>query len=52
MPSPISTRNFIEFGVSSTPTLVLVDRQGTVKMYHPGKLPYQDLASRIEALLG
>jgi len=52
MPSPISTSNFIEFGVSSTPTLVLVDRQGTVKMYHPGKLPYQDLASRIEALLG
>jgi len=52
MPSPISTNNFVQFGVSTTPTLVLVDRKGTVKMYHPGKLPYQDLASRIEALLG
>ena len=52
MASPISTRNFVEFGVSTTPTLVLVDRKGIVKMYHPGNLPYQELASRIEALLG
>lgn len=52
MPSPISTSNFVQFGVSTTPTLVLVDRKGVVRMYHPGKLPYQELASRIEALLG
>lgn len=52
MASPISASNFVEFGVSTTPTLVLVDRNGVVRMYHPGQLPYADLASRIEALLG
>jgi thiol-disulfide isomerase/thioredoxin len=51
MPAPLSTANFIEFGVSSTPTLVLVDRQGAVRLYHPGGMPYQDLKAAIEALL-
>ncbi len=52
MTTPVSTKNFVKFGVSTTPTLVLVDRSGVVRLYHPGQLPYEELASRIESLLG
>ena len=52
MAIPVSTKNFVNFGVSTTPTLVLVDRSGVVRLYHPGQLPYEELASRIESLLG
>jgi len=51
MPLPLSARNFQEFGVSSTPTLVLVDRAGIVQMYHPGLARYEELAGRIQGLL-
>ena len=51
MPVPISEENFVRFGASSTPTLVLVDRSGTVKLYHPGRLGEAELAREIEALL-
>jgi thiol-disulfide isomerase/thioredoxin len=49
---PVSTRNFLRFGVSTTPTLVLVDRDGIVRLYNPGTLSYEELAAQIEALLG
>ena len=52
MATPVSTKNFVKFGVSTTPTLVLVDRRGVVRLYHPGQLPYEELATRIESLLG
>ena len=52
MAVPLSTETFVKFGVSTTPTLVLVDRAGIVRMYHPGKLAYGELAARIEKLLG
>ena len=51
MDVPISTRNFLDFGVSTTPTLVLVDRQGIVRLYHPGDTSYEALAAHIERLL-
>lgn len=51
MTSPISAENFLNFGVSTTPTLVLVDREGEVRMYHPGRMPYEDLKAKIEAVL-
>ncbi len=51
MPVSISTRNFEVYGVSTTPTLVLIDRKGLVSYYHPGKLPYRELASRVRKLL-
>ncbi len=52
MDVPISTQNFLNFGVSSTPTLVLVDREGIVRLYNPGDLSHDDLAKHIERLLG
>ena len=51
MSVPVSTQNFLLFGVSSTPTLVLVDRKGIVRLYHPGYLGYSELAEHIEPLL-
>lgn len=51
VPVPLSSPNFVAFGVSTTPTLVLVDRRGVVRLYHPGALGEAELASRIKALL-
>ncbi len=47
---PISTNNFLNFGVSTTPTLVLVDRDGIVQRYNPGDLSHEELAALIEPL--
>lgn len=51
MPVPISEKNFVRFGVSSTPTLVLVDRSRVVRLYHPGHMGEAELVREIEALL-
>lgn len=50
-PLVINEQNFRLYGVSTTPTLVLVDRKGVVRMYHPGALPYQELRAQILAAL-
>lgn len=51
MSVPISNDNFVNFGVSTTPTLVLVDRSGMVRMYHPGDMTREELEERIQPLL-
>lgn len=51
MSVPVSERNFLEFGVSTTPTLVVIDREGVVQLYNPGDLPYEELAPHVERLL-
>ncbi len=51
MPKPLSTANFINFGVSTTPTLVIVDREGIVKLYHPGQMSDQELEAAVRPLL-
>jgi hypothetical protein len=51
VPVPVSEENFKSYGSSSTPTLVLIDRRGIVRLYHPGNLSYEELRSQIEALL-
>jgi thiol-disulfide isomerase/thioredoxin len=48
---PLSEANFNTYGVSTTPTLVLVDAQSVVRLYNPGNLPYDALAQRIGRLL-
>lgn len=49
--SPITDEGFARWGASTTPTLVLVDRQGIVRLYHPGKLTYDELAARLKEVL-
>jgi thiol-disulfide isomerase/thioredoxin len=50
-PHPIGEDMMLRYGVTSTPTLVLIDRQGIVRMYRPTRMTEADLAQRIEALL-
>jgi len=47
---PLSEGNFLSYGVSTTPTLVLVDPRGIVRLYNPGNLSYDQLAGRIQGL--
>lgn len=51
VPAPLSQENFDLYGASTTPTLVLLDRKGIVRLYHPGAMKFQQLAAAIEALL-
>jgi thiol-disulfide isomerase/thioredoxin len=51
MAAPLSAANFQTYGASTTPTIVLIDRAGTVRFYHPGALSEAELASRIRAIL-
>lgn len=48
---PLDTGNFDRFGVSTTPTIVLVDRRGIVRLYHPGAMDEKSLRAAIEPLL-
>ena len=51
VPAVVSEENFRNYGVSTTPTLLLVDREGIVRMYHPGRMTYDELRTRIQELL-
>jgi thiol-disulfide isomerase/thioredoxin len=51
LPTPVSAANFATYGSSTTPTVVLVDRGGIVRMYHPGALTQPELFARIESVL-
>jgi thiol-disulfide isomerase/thioredoxin len=52
MSVPLSEQNFIRYGVSTTPTLVLLDRQGIVRLYHPGAMPYAQLSAKLAQITG
>jgi thiol-disulfide isomerase/thioredoxin len=51
VPAPLSNANFLKYGASTTPTLVLIDGAGVVRLYHPGNLSAPELAARIQAVL-
>jgi thiol-disulfide isomerase/thioredoxin len=51
MPVPLSSANFLAYGASTTPTLVLIDAAGIVRYYHPGAASESELAARIQKLL-
>jgi thiol-disulfide isomerase/thioredoxin len=48
---PLSEDNFRVYGVSTTPTVVLIDGHGVVRLYNPGKIPYEQLAAKIAPLV-
>jgi hypothetical protein len=50
-PVPVSETNHTIYGVSTVPTLVLVDRRGIVRLYHPGNMTEEELRAAIEPLL-
>jgi len=51
VPAPLSASNFVTYGASSTPTLVLIDRAGVVRWYHPGSATEADLTARVRSVL-
>ena len=48
---PVSGDVFMRYGVSTTPTLVFINRDGTVKLYHPGQMTKEQIAPVIKALV-
>jgi thiol-disulfide isomerase/thioredoxin len=51
MPVPMSVANHERYGVSTTPTIVIVDRQGAVRLYHPGQMTESELDAQLRPLL-
>ncbi len=45
LPVPLSEENFKTYGASTTPTIVLIDRKGIVRLYHPGLINPAQLAA-------
>ncbi len=51
VPVPLSSANHDRYGVSTTPTLVLVDREGAVRLYHPGRMTKEALEPIVRRLV-
>jgi thiol-disulfide isomerase/thioredoxin len=47
--TPLSEANFARYGVSTTPTLVLVNAAGIVTLYHPGLMTFDELAAALNS---
>jgi thiol-disulfide isomerase/thioredoxin len=47
VPAPVSEANFRNYGASTTPTLVLIDRRGIVRLYHPGAMTLDELRTAL-----
>ena len=52
LPVPLDVSNLERYGVSTTPTLVIVDREGNVRLYNPGRMTEEALEPIIRRLLG
>lgn len=50
-PVALDAANHVQYGVSTTPTLVLVDRAGVIRLYHPGQMTEEALAPLVEQWL-
>jgi len=48
---PLSDANHRRYGVSSTPTIVLLNRDGRVALYHPGTMTEAELDAELRRLL-
>ncbi len=47
----LSEANHLRYGVSTTPTLVVIDRAGIVRSYHPGNMTEAELDPLVQKLL-
>jgi thiol-disulfide isomerase/thioredoxin len=48
---PVNNESFASYGTSTTPTIVLIDRQGVVRLYHPGQMTRAELEPHIKSLV-
>ncbi len=51
VPAPVSEANFRNYGASTTPTLVVIDRQGIVRVYHPGAMTLDELRAALNRVV-
>ena len=51
MSRPMKQSYFDDFGVSTTPTMVIADREGVVRLYHPGLMTLEELEAVVMPLL-
>lgn len=51
MPVPVNEDNLKAYGASTTPTIVLLDRQGIVRLYHPGKMTLAELEAALRSVV-
>lgn len=47
---PVSEENFKNYGASTTPTLVILDRRGIVRVYHPGAMTLDELRAALSRI--
>lgn len=47
MPVPVSDEDAVEYGMDATPTLVIVDRTGIVRLFHPGNMTRAELGAAL-----
>jgi peroxiredoxin len=50
-PVPVSEANYKEYGVTTVPMHVLVDQQGVIRLYQPGRMTEEELDAAIKKLL-
>ncbi len=48
---PVSEENFKAYGASTTPTVVLIDRDGIVSLYHPGQMKLEEFEPLVKAIV-
>ena len=52
MAVPVSDEDALDYGMDATPTIVLVDRAGLVRLFHPGQMSRAELEPHIRSLVG
>ena len=48
MPAPLDLETFLNYGSSTTPTLVIIDKVGVVRSYHPGVMKEEELRAVLD----
>lgn len=51
MAVPVSDEDALDYGMDATPTIVLVDRGGIVRLFHPGQMTRAELEPEIKKLI-
>lgn len=51
MPVPVGEDNLKAYGASTTPTIVLIDRHGIVRLYHPGRMTLAELETALREVV-
>jgi thiol-disulfide isomerase/thioredoxin len=51
MAVPVSDEDALDYGMDATPTIVLVDRGGIVRLFHPGQMTRAELEPEIKKLV-